>query len=290
LVISLRGTTTVASLAIAIRLVAADLDGTLLRGDGTVSARTRAALARVAAAGVTIVLVTARPPRAVRKLARDLGLGGLAICCNGALVYDLDAGSIVGGTPLSEATAHELIAALRRAAPGVCFAVEAEEGHGQEPAYAPHSPHPPDDGLRLADAPALCTGGVAKLIALHPTLPLADLLHLAREAAGEVAVVTHSGAPFVEIAAPGVTKAAALATLCTARGIAPAEVVAFGDAPNDLPMLAWAGRGVAVANAHSDVLAAVAEVTAANDEDGVALILEVLNAERGTRKLAGRKA
>jgi len=71
-----------------------------------------------------------------------------------------------------------------------------------------------------------------------------------------------------------VTKASGLAALAAEHGVEPGEVVAFGDMPNDLPMLAWAGHAVAVANAHPEVLAAADEVTAGNDADGVALVLE----------------
>ena len=106
-------------------LIAADLDGTLLRSDGSLSARTRAALAAAEAAGLTTVLVTARPPRSLAPIARDAGLGGLAICGNGALVYDLANEAIVRQTLLPAAVSHDLIAALRAAAPGICFATEA---------------------------------------------------------------------------------------------------------------------------------------------------------------------
>ena len=75
------------------------------------------------------------------------------------------------------------------------------------------------------------------------------------------------------------SKAAALAELCAELGIEATEVVAFGDYPNDLPMLEWAGYAVAVANAHPDVLAAADEVTASNADDGVAVVLERLAAE-----------
>lgn len=255
------------------RLVATDLDGTLLRDDGGVSAWTAAVLARVRALGVPVVVVTARPPRRVREIARATGLGGLAICGNGALVYDLDRDTVVRELRLAAVAARRLVAALREAAPGVCFATEAGLVYGQEPGYAPHSPHAGDVGARLDDALALCADGVTKLIALHPTLPLADLLALAGRLAGEGAIVTHSGSPFVEIAASGVTKASTLAALCADLGIAPGAVIAFGDMPNDLPLLAWAGRRVAVANAHPDVLALADEVTATNNDDGVARTL-----------------
>ena len=104
-----------------------------------------------------------------------------------------------------------------------------------------------------------------------------ELLALAVEVLdGQVAVTSSSSEALLEISAAGVTKASALAALAARAGIPAAEVVAFGDMPNDLPMLAWAGRAVAVANAHPEVLAVADEVTASNDEDGVALVLERL--------------
>ena len=77
-------------------------------------------------------------------------------------------------------------------------------------------------------------------------------------------------------APPGVSKASTLARLCDQRGIDRRDVIAFGDMPNDLPMLGWAGHSVAVANAHPDVIASAHEVTASNDEAGVARVLERL--------------
>ncbi|HET8628014.1 MAG TPA: Cof-type HAD-IIB family hydrolase [Thermomicrobiales bacterium] len=259
-----------------IRLVATDLDGTLLRGDGTVSARTRRALAGARAVGATVVLISARPPRTLRLMARDANVGGLAVCCNGALVYDLDADTIVEQAALPAGVAAALVAALRAAAPGVCFAVERGLTFGQESAWAPSAAGSPAGAPLVDDALALCAADVTKLIARHPARTPEELWGIARAVAGEAATVTHSGAPFVEIAAAGVTKARALERLCARLGVAAAEVVAFGDMPNDLPLLAWAGRGVAVANAHPAVLAAADGITRANDEDGVALVLERL--------------
>jgi len=258
----------------AVRLVATDLDGTLLRSDGAVSERTRRAVARAQEAGIAVVLVTARPPRTLRPLAWQVGATGLAICCNGAIVYDVTTDEVVGHAPLAAVAAQRLVVALRAAVPGVCFAVERGLRFGQEPRYAALAPIAGDHTPLIDDAAALCAGGVTKLIVLHPDVPLQDLLHAAREVAGDEAVVTHSSALFVEVSATGVTKAAALQGLCARLGIDAAQVVACGDMPNDLPMLHWAGRSVAVANAHPDVLAAVTEVTLPNDEDGVARVLE----------------
>lgn len=257
-------------------LVATDLDSTLLRDDGTVSARTRRAIARAQESGIVVVLVTARSPRTLRPLARQVGVGGLAICCNGAIVYDLATDAIVQHAPLAAALAHQLVVALRAAMPGVCFAVERGLRAGQDHRYAALNPIAGDHTLLIDDALALCASGVTKLIVLHPAMPLPELLRITSELAGERATVTHSSTAFVEVSAAGVTKAAALQQLCSGLGIEAARVVACGDMPNDLPMLRWAGRSVAVANAHPDVLAAAREVTATNDEDGVARVLERL--------------
>ena len=254
-------------------LVATDLDGTLLRTDGTVSERTRRAIARAQEAGIAVVLVTARPPRTLRPLAWQAGVTGLAICCNGAIVYDVAAAEIVGHELLAAATAQRLVAALRATAPGVCFVVERGLLFGQEPRYAALLPAADDHTPFIADATALCAEGVTKLIVLHPDVPLQDLLHAVRKAAGDEAIVTYSNAVFVEVSAAGVTKAAALQGLCAQLGLDAPQVVACGDMPNDLPMLHWAGHGVAVANAHPAVLAAADEVTLSNDDDGVARVL-----------------
>ncbi len=260
-----------------VKLLATDLDGTLLRGDGTISDRTRRALEAARAAGMMTALVTARPPRTVRDRAHALGIAGLAICCNGAIVYDLDQDHVVGHTPLTPQAARSLVLALREAIPGVCFAVELGVRYGWEPRFAALRPMVREQTAGVEDdALMLCSEPVTKLIAGHGDLPADELLRIARTLVGETANVTHSGAPYVEISAAGVQKAWALASLCTQLAVTPSEVVAFGDMPNDIPMLVWAGRGVAVANAHPEALRAADEVTASNEEDGVAVVIEQL--------------
>jgi hydroxymethylpyrimidine pyrophosphatase-like HAD family hydrolase len=104
-----------------------------------------------------------------------------------------------------------------------------------------------------------------------------DLHSQVLDLVGDLVTPTHSsGGALIEMSARGVTKASALAVLAEERGIKPDEVVAFGDMPNDLPMLSWAGTSYAVANAHPSVLAAADHVTAANNDDGVAQVLEAL--------------
>ena len=261
-----------------IKLIATDLDGTLLRDDKTVSDRTHAALAAAQECGIAIALVSARPPRTVATIATAAGVGGFAVCCNGAIVYDLDQREIIDNVPFAAEIALSLVTSLRAALPGVSFAMEQGLDLQCEAEFAGLHPEREIEAPTIMDALVRFTGAdalpVTKLIVRHPAYSAVELLALVRDHAGERAGVTHSGAPFVEVAAAGIHKAAGLARLCAALGIAAADVLAFGDMPNDIPMLAWAGHGVAVANADPDLLELADEVTAANMNDGVAMVVE----------------
>jgi hydroxymethylpyrimidine pyrophosphatase-like HAD family hydrolase len=266
-----------------IRLVATDLDGTLLRPDETVSERTRRAVAATRDAGITVVLVSGRPVRSMGPLAERIGVGGIAICANGAILWDLDRGTVLDWSPLAADLAHRLVHDLRQALPGALFAVELEGGFGREAGWS-DGPRPAPAGAREGDALELITGPVTKLLVRHPTLPFEAVTERARRVVGDDAVATWAGLRLVEISAAGVTKAFALERLCRRLGIDASEVVAVGDMPNDLAMLAWAGTAVAVANADREVLGAADEVTAANTDDGVALLLErILDGASGPR-------
>jgi Cof subfamily protein (haloacid dehalogenase superfamily) len=258
------------------RIVACDLDGTLVRSDGTVSDRTVQALHRAEEAGATVVFVTGRPPRWMHDVAAQTGSRGLAICSNGALLYDLGARSVVLGRLLTPDVGQRLVSQLRTAFPGIAFAVEGEDGFAREPGYRARydigQEHRVGPAVELLDEP------VAKLLARHEDMTSDELLDAARAIVGDAATLTHSssglGGALLEISAPGVSKATTLELLCTQRGLTFEDVLAFGDMPNDLPLLSWAGSAWAMANAHPDVLAAVDSVTTFNDDDGVARVLE----------------
>ncbi len=255
------------------RLVATDLDGTLVRADGTVSERTRAAIGRVEAAGVPFVMVTGRPPRWMSQIAADTGHRGVAVCANGALVYDLHTETVVRASLLDPQAAAAVVEALRRDVPGVSFAVEDGRARfGHEPAYRPRW----ETGDARVDAiEVLYADGVAKLLVRHEGMSGDELHAAATGALGPLMETTYStGDGLLELSAVGITKASGLASLAQEHGVTAAETVAFGDMPNDLPMLAWAGFAVAMANAHPAVLAAADEVTGTNDDDGVAAVLE----------------
>lgn len=256
------------------RLAAIDLDGTLLRSDGTISERSRAAIRTVRDKGIVVVIVTARGPSNITELAHDAGIEGSAICSNGALIVDLASGSIICERLIETELAIRIVEGVRDRLPGILFAVEhAQFAH--EPGFSAWGWTPPP-GTRVADAVELLGEPAAKLLMLHKDHQIEAILAVAQEIAGEGATVVLSGDQAVEVTAVGVNKAAGLAQVAEELGIDAADVVAFGDYPNDVPMLAWAGQGIAVANAHAEVLAIADEVTASNDEDGVALVLERL--------------
>ena len=258
------------------KLVATDLDGTLLRSDGSIDERTRRAIAAIEAAGVTFVICTARPPRWLRPLSEATGHRGWAVCANGGVIWDLHTDAMVEEFPVHVELAREVVRRLRAVLPDAAWAVERSGGFAHEPAYTPRWPVPDDTVIDAIDA--LLEPPAVKLMLRHPELSADDLLAHARELLGDLVEVSHSSShdTLLEISAPGVSKASALAGVCAELGVASDEVMAFGDMPNDLAMLSWAGWGVAVANAHADVIAAADEVTASNDEAGVARVLERL--------------
>ncbi|RKN14621.1 HAD family phosphatase [Micromonospora musae] len=259
------------------RLVATDIDGTLLREDRTVSPRTRSVLARIAASGTPVVLVTGRPVRWLKLVYEQLAEPLPAICANGAVVYDPAGDEVLRADPLAPELLAEVARRLRAEVPGVTFAVEVTDSRQMR-----HETHYPlrwdadHDAIRAVESPEeLLAAPAVKLLARAGEQDPDAFVELVAAALQGLAEATHSSySGLVEISAAGVTKAAGLAWYCARLGIDARDVVAFGDMPNDVPMLTWAGRAVAVANGHPAVLRIAHEVTAPNTEDGVAAYLE----------------
>ncbi|MGA4840874.1 Cof-type HAD-IIB family hydrolase [Streptomyces sp. G45] len=271
------------------RLIATDLDGTLLRDDKSVSDRTVAALAAAEEAGIEVFFVTGRPARWMDVVSDHVHGHGLAICANGAAVVDLHGGPgghrFIKVRGLATDDALEVVRLLRAAAPGTSFAVDRTGGVHHEAEYPPLRLDPaisvaPAEKLLSTDCDA-ADEPVLKVLANHPELTPDAFLALARDAVGARAEITRSSpTALLEISAPGVTKAGTLALCCAERGISPDEVVAFGDMPNDIEMLTWAGTSYAMDNAHPDVIAAASGRTVANNDDGVAVVIERILADR----------
>jgi Cof subfamily protein (haloacid dehalogenase superfamily) len=268
-----------------VRLVATDLDGTLLRSDGTVSDRTRAALQAAAEAGLPVAFVTGRPPRWLDVLVDEVGHVGVAVGANGAVLYDIGAERIISAHLLESALMLAVGAELRTSFPRVQFAIEYGEGFAAEPGYVHEwDINPPYDRRGEPIAPPkigsfdeITAAPAVKMLAKDRVADADAFMAAAIAVIGERATVTHSSSfGLLEISAPGVTKASGLAELAGSLGVHAEEVVAIGDMPNDLPMLAWAGRSYAVANAHPQVHAIADATIGSNDEDAVAQVIESL--------------
>lgn len=258
-----------------LKLVATDLDGTLLHSDGTITARTRSVLDAVESSGVTVVFVTGRPIRWMDDIWAHVGHHGLAICSNGGIVYDVSCSSVTMARSIERSLGLSVTESLRTAIPGTSFAVEKVDGFGREPAFLPRMPAPP--GMDVGQLGEILDDTVVKLLARSEALDPERFWAEVEALVGHLVTTTWSSAgALVEMSGPGVSKASTLQLLCDQRGIEASEVVAFGDMPNDLPLLEWVGSSYAMANAHPSVRALADHVAPANDEDGVAAVLERL--------------
>ncbi len=267
------------------RLVASDVDGTLLDPTDRISERTRAAVHRVLAAGVPFVLVTGRPPRWIPPIVEQLGHAGYAVCANGAVLYDAATDRIRYSATLNPLQLRDAANVVATALPGAKLAVELPTGsatlNGLDDFLAEPDYTHPWPGADSAPAPrdVLLGRPAIKLLVRQPDASSDVMAAAVREILGAgrgapLNVTFSTGHGLIEISAPGVTKGTGLARLASELEVAPADVLALGDMPNDLSMLQWAGCGVAMANAHPAVLDCADEITAPNSEDGLALILE----------------
>ncbi|NEB73862.1 HAD family hydrolase [Streptomyces sp. SID14478] len=258
-------------------LIATDLDGTLLRGDDTVSDRTRAALATALAGGARHIVVTGRPAPRVKPLLDDLGGAGLAVCAQGAQLYDAAADRLLWSLTLDRELAEQAIGKIEAEVGQVHAAVDQDGVDGLtliEPGYL--MPHPTLPAVRVTRRAELWAQPISKVLLRHPSLTDDELAAVARAAVGPLATVTMSGPGTVELQPRGVTKATGLGLAAERLCAGPADTLAFGDMPNDVPMFGWAARGVAMANAHPELKAVADDVTVSNEDDGVAVVLERL--------------
>lgn len=253
-----------------------DLDGTLLNSRGAISERTRDTLRRLVDSGRRLILATARPVRDVAPVAAAIRHNAIAICSNGAIVYDYETDRVVSSTPLSDMDVRQLVKLAAQFCPTAWLGAE----QGLDMVL--------ENGFRLDEE--LCRQA-RRVCSLEGVLDTRGFLKVMVQLPGDASAyyqlvagslptgkfeVTMSSPWFCEVSAAGVTKASALLSLTEQLGFRPEETLAFGDMPNDLPMLEWAGRSVAVANAHPAVLAICDDVTASNDLDGVAIYLDTL--------------
>jgi len=262
-------------------LIACDVDGTLFDENEAITSRTRDVVRTAVAAGAHFVLATGRPPRWVRPVVDALGFAPTAVCANGAVIYDPATDRVVSARTLAVDILAALAEIATRAIPGAGLAVERIGARAHDtatpqfissPGYEHAWLNPDNTEVSKED---LLSAPAIKLLIRKTGASSADMAaelakHIGLE--GDITYSTNNG--LVEIVPLGISKATGVEEVARPLGISSDEVVAFGDMPNDVPMLLWAGRGVAMANAHPDVLAVADEVTASNSDDGVGRLLE----------------
>nr|WP_189131527.1 HAD-IIB family hydrolase [Wenjunlia tyrosinilytica] len=256
------------------RLIATDLDGTLLRGDHTVSERSRDALAAATAAGAAHIVVTGRPVSRTRYILDDLGYEGLAVCGQGAQVYHAGEHRLLTSVTLDRQVAVLALSKLEAEVGRVTLAAAHDGLDGQilvGPGYRFMGVLPTVPVLARDE---MWQAPISKLYIQHPRLSDDELAAAAQRVAGDIVGVTMAGEGIVEMLPLGLTKATGLSLAARRLGLGAADTIAFGDMPNDIPMFGWASRGVAMANAHDELKAVADEVTASNEEDGIALVVE----------------
>jgi HAD superfamily hydrolase (TIGR01484 family) len=217
------------------RLIATDLDGTLIGAGFAVSRRNATALRRASAAGAVVVLVTGRPIRWLPLVYADLGARYPAVCANGAVVYDPVEDLIRNSWPLRPAELREVCRRLREREPGVLFAAEVDDGRRllHEPDWPVR--HDAGNHTRPADVAEIAAGPAVKLLARVPGRDSDSFTALVAATAGDLVEATHSSySGVVEMSRRGVTKATGLAQVAKEWGIPASDVLAFGDMPNDV--------------------------------------------------------
>lgn len=270
--------------------VVSDIDGTFLNSKERVTPRLRTAVASMKRKGTVFSLATGRPARWLLPVLEQLPVKPMCVCANGAVVYDSASDTIVRATELSASVLAETadrLASEKRRKPGtpldgVSFGTErtgnsafdrAEELFCVTELYD-HAWISDEHNVMSQDE--LVSKPAVKLLVRNPHVSSQELYDaVAPLLDPEKVHATFSwGGGLVEISAPGTSKRSALEWIARDIGVTGADTVAFGDMPNDLEMLNWAGLGVAMGNAHDDVKNVADLVTTTNDDDGVANVLE----------------
>lgn len=258
-----------------VRLLGTDLDGTLLNHLGHISKSNLNAITKARKHQITSIISTARSIKSTRQIAFAGGLGPLAVCQNGAAIYDLSNDRLISHTPIEQNLAGSIILKIREQVPGVIFAIEKLERFIPEHNFFASSvpglfEDPINDVLSEVDGP------ITKIICKHSQLSHNELKEIAENACGNLVTTTSAGTDWVDFQALGTSKATGLAHAGQILGLDQTESAAIGDQSNDVPMLIWANYSAATANANEEAKAAANWLAPANTENGVAAFIHHL--------------
>ncbi len=260
------------------KLIASDLDGTIVAHYGDITQRTIDAFRKAHSMGIEIFFITGRPPRWMPEIKEAFGIGK-AVCGNGAMLYDLHNDKVLEEWLIEVDVQLEAVKRLRRAIPEISFAIESHNYFHREKIYIPRW----DVGLDnvgVHQIEEVITSPALKVLARcsQQELTSDEMLAIAKVELDGLATVTHSNPhdSLLEISALGVSKGMTLAKMAARLGIDAADCVSFGDNPNDFSMLEWCGRSFAMADGHPDGPKYAKDVAGPCEEDGVAIIIEQL--------------
>lgn len=268
------------------RMLALDIDGTLLNSAGELTPRVRKAITSAARTGIMVTLATGRNVRAVLPIAEALEITAPLVTSNGSVVIRPASRQVYFHKPLEACVAGRAVLLMQRL--GLTPYVSRMNLDGPE-FFFQEAPAVPEIDLRrgraaesMQQVPDLAAAAAQMRPLKVMTLDRSDVVerasrYLSKQLGAECRLlVTREGEGFslLEISAPGVNKATGLAQLAAIFQISPAEIIAIGDNHNDIEMLRFAGLGVAMGNATAELKAVARAVTASNDSDGVAAFLE----------------
>ena len=260
------------------KLIATDLDGTIVAHYGFISDRTKIAFAAAHAAGIHIYFITGRPIRWMKEIKENFNFG-LGVCGNGALLYDFINEKVLEEWSFSIEAQLETVKRLRQVIPPVSFATEIGEHFLREKKYVPRWDIG-EDNLGVDQIEEVITAPALKMLARCSDGEFSsdEMLELASKALEGIATVTHSNSTdsLLEISALGVSKGATLSRVAGRLGLKADDCVTFGDNPNDFSMLSWASRSWAMADGHPDLMKYPNFQTDPHEEDGVAKVIEQL--------------
>ena len=260
------------------KLIATDLDGTIVAHYGVISDRTKAVFRKAHDLGIHIYFVTGRPPRWMPEIKEAFGFGN-GICGNGAMLFDIQNQKIIEQWLIPVSNQIEMVKRLREAIPPISFACEISNAFHREIKYVPRWDVDVDN-VGVEKIESAMTEPMMKILARCSDYEFTsdEMLEIAQKTVGDLVTITHSNAneSLLEISALGVSKGETLAKVAGRLGLTADDCVAFGDNPNDFSMLQWAGRSWAMADGHPDAKKYAKFETAPHQDDGVAIVLEEL--------------